>query len=132
VIVRAVDATTIESVADLVCAGLPASVTVAVKLNVPLAVGVPEIRPVDEASERPAGRLPDVIDHEYGVVPPLADREFEYAVPGEPEGKLDVLIVKVDGPAGAAAIDRVTVAVAVLSHSLRLPPLESVTLTPKE
>jgi hypothetical protein len=39
-------ATVIESGTDLVCAGLPASVTVAVKLAVPVAVGVPEIRPV--------------------------------------------------------------------------------------
>jgi hypothetical protein len=55
-------ATTIESCTDLVCAGLPASVTVAVKLVVPLAVGVPEITPVAAASDRPAGRLPVVID----------------------------------------------------------------------
>jgi len=55
-------ATTIESCTDCVCAGLPESVTVAVKLVVPLAVGVPEITPVAEASDRPAGRLPLVID----------------------------------------------------------------------
>jgi len=38
------------------------SVTVAVKLDVPLVVGVPEITPVVPASVNPAGRLPDVID----------------------------------------------------------------------
>jgi hypothetical protein len=58
----AVVVTAIESEADLVCAGLSASVTVAVKLAVPVAVGVPEITPVADASVRPAGRLPDVID----------------------------------------------------------------------
>lgn len=44
---------------DLLCAGLPLSVTVAVKVKVPAAVGVPEIRPED-ASVWPVGRLPDV------------------------------------------------------------------------
>lgn len=43
-----------------VCAGLPPSVSVTVKVLVPVAVGVPEIRPVDEARESPAGRLPEV------------------------------------------------------------------------
>lgn len=57
-----VAATTIERLTDLVCAGLPASVTVAVKLVVPVAVGVPEIRPVAEARLSPAGRLPVVTD----------------------------------------------------------------------
>ena len=39
------------------------SVTVAVKLDVPLEVGVPAITPVVAESVKPAGRLPDVIDH---------------------------------------------------------------------
>jgi hypothetical protein len=56
-------ATTIDSVTDFVNAGLEASVTVAVKLAVPVAVGVPEIKPVDEARVTPAGRAPPVIDH---------------------------------------------------------------------
>jgi hypothetical protein len=62
VIARAAVATTIERLADFVCAGFPASVTVAVKLNVPMAVGVPEIRPVPEARLSPAGRPPEVMD----------------------------------------------------------------------
>jgi hypothetical protein len=62
VIARAAGATTIERLADFVCAGFPASATVAVKLDVPVAVGVPEISPVLEARLSPAGRLPDVID----------------------------------------------------------------------
>jgi hypothetical protein len=33
-----------------------------VKLEVPLAVGVPEIAPVAEANFSPAGRLPDEMD----------------------------------------------------------------------
>ena len=38
------------------------SLTVAVKLDVPLAVGVPEMIPVVAAKVSPAGRLPEVID----------------------------------------------------------------------
>jgi hypothetical protein len=70
-------AMTIERAIDLVCAGLPASVTVAVKLVVPLPLGVPEIRPVLAARVSPAGRLPAVMDQLYGELPPLACREFE-------------------------------------------------------
>jgi hypothetical protein len=39
------------------------SVTFTVKENVPATVGVPLITPVDDAKVRPAGKLPDVIDH---------------------------------------------------------------------
>jgi hypothetical protein len=54
--------TAIDSCADAVCAGDPLSVTVTVKLDVPVFVGVPEITPpLDIVS--PAGRLPDVTDH---------------------------------------------------------------------
>lgn len=55
-------ATTINKGADLLCTGLPASLTVTIKLEVPLAVGVPEITPVEAANVRPAGRLPEVTD----------------------------------------------------------------------
>lgn len=47
-------ATAIEYLAEAVCAGLPESVTVAVKVKVPLACGVPAIAP-EGASETPAG-----------------------------------------------------------------------------
>jgi hypothetical protein len=62
VIARAAADTAMERLTDLTCAGLPASATLAVKLNVPAAVGVPEIRPVLEARESPAGRAPEEID----------------------------------------------------------------------
>jgi len=56
-------ATTIEVCADCIWAvGVPLSVTVAVKLKVPLAEGVPEIVPELAARVSPAGRLPAVID----------------------------------------------------------------------
>jgi hypothetical protein len=66
-----------EIVADLDCAGLSASVTVAVKLDVPLVVGVPETTPVVVARVNPAGKLPEVIDQLYGPVPPLTCRPAE-------------------------------------------------------
>ena len=48
------------------------SVTLAVKLEVPDAVGVPVMAPVPETRESPAGRLPAERDHVRGVVPPVA------------------------------------------------------------
>lgn len=61
-VVGAGAAMTRESLTDCVCAGLPASVIVTVKLLVPVAVGVPEIRPVVVPRVRPAERLPELMD----------------------------------------------------------------------
>ena len=47
--------------ADLVSAGELLSLTVMVKLDEPLVVGVPEITPPED-KERPDGKLPAVID----------------------------------------------------------------------
>jgi hypothetical protein len=63
VIASGATVTAIDSETALVCAGLPASVAVAVKLEVPIVVGVPEIRPVEEERASPAGRAPAVMDH---------------------------------------------------------------------
>jgi hypothetical protein len=52
---------TIESAWSSVA--LTLSVTRAVKFEVPAAVGVPEIVPVELPSDNPAGRLPETIDH---------------------------------------------------------------------
>src|SRR5262245_27202584 len=48
------------------------AVTWTVKLDVPAAVGVPEIRPEFGVRLRPAGNDPFTIDHVYGGVPPVA------------------------------------------------------------
>jgi hypothetical protein len=64
VIERAGTTTTNDRETDLVRAGFPESVTVAVKVVVPVAVGVPVIKPVLAARLSPAGRLPVVIDQE--------------------------------------------------------------------
>src|ERR1700733_6519762 len=46
--------------------------SLSVPVKVPL--GVPEIAPVLAFKDRPAGRLPVVIAHVYGVMPPAAAR----------------------------------------------------------
>src|SRR5262245_62864848 len=57
--------------------------TSATKLNVPSAVGVPEITPEFAASVSPGGSAPLAIDQVYGGVPPSAVRPVEYATPIE-------------------------------------------------
>ena len=52
--------------------GAVESVTLAVKLNDPAVVGVPEIVPLAAAIVRPAGNVPELMLQLYGVVPPLA------------------------------------------------------------
>ena len=56
---------------EAVAVWLAASCTFTVKLLVPEPVGVPVIAPV-LAKVRPAGRVPERIDHVYGWVPPVA------------------------------------------------------------
>jgi hypothetical protein len=64
-------------VAVAVWAGDPASWTDTPKEKFPLAVGVPEIRPVEGARLRPAGRVPEEIDQVYGEAPPVVCRVRE-------------------------------------------------------
>jgi hypothetical protein len=67
------------------------SVTRTVKLNVPVAVGVPEITPVPLFKERPAGNAPTVTDQLNGVVPPLAASVWLYAAVSVAPGRLVVV-----------------------------------------
>jgi hypothetical protein len=71
VIARVGGATTSDSVTDLFCTGVDESATEKVRLLVPLAVGFPEIPPVD-ARLSPAGIVPEVSVQVYGLVPPVA------------------------------------------------------------
>jgi hypothetical protein len=64
------------SVKDFVTLAPALSVTRAVKLYEPAFVGLPEITP-EPARERPGGREPAVLVHEYGGVPPEAARLVE-------------------------------------------------------
>lgn len=67
------------------------SVTIAEKLSVAAAVGVPLMTPVDELSVSPDGSEP-VIDQVYGGCPPVAERVAEYATLTVPDGRLEVVI----------------------------------------
>ena len=77
VIINGAGAMVICRGAVAVCAA--ASVTLAVKLNVPAVVGVPEIWPAEE-SVSPPGSAPALTVQVKGVVPPLAASVVEYAV----------------------------------------------------
>jgi hypothetical protein len=54
--------TAIDSCTDAVCAGDAVSLTLTLKVALPVAVGVPDITPPLE-SVKPAGRLPEANDH---------------------------------------------------------------------
>ncbi len=57
-----VGGTTTDAGADADWIGLLLSVTVTVKVEVPLVVGVPDIVPVEDASVSPAGNWPELTD----------------------------------------------------------------------
>ena len=59
-----------------------------------VAVGVPLITPVEEFKASPAGSVPEVSVHVYGVAPPVAVKVWEYGVPAWPPGNDVVVIVK--------------------------------------
>ena len=50
-----------------------------VKFEVPAVVGVPEITPVEELIDSPAGSVPTVTENVYGGVPPVACTVALYA-----------------------------------------------------
>jgi hypothetical protein len=58
------------------CAGVLESVTFTVNEEVPAVVGVPLICP-ELLSVKPAGKLPELTDQLYGVLPPLAASDAE-------------------------------------------------------
>ena len=51
------------------------------KLNVPVALGVPEISPVLAFKLKLVGKLPTLLAYEYGLEPPLAVTVSEYDTP---------------------------------------------------
>jgi hypothetical protein len=76
VIDKGVPASAIAALKDWVAesAGFEESFTWTTNGKVPDCVGVPPSWPVAVLSVTPAGRLPELTDQEYGVVPPLAKR----------------------------------------------------------
>ena len=61
----------------LLATPLAESVTCAVKLNVPEAVGVPLRIPVLLPRDNPLGNVPEETVQEYGAVPKLVERVWE-------------------------------------------------------
>ena len=57
------------------------STTLDVKVDVPAAVGVPEIKPVVVLSVSPAGSEPETIENVYVPLPPLTFSAAEYDAP---------------------------------------------------
>jgi hypothetical protein len=102
--------------------GLAESVAMTVKVDVPVADGVPVIAPA-ELNERPPGNEPEVSDQEYGEKPPVAASVAEYDTPACAVPRVVVAIAT--GGAGATTIDSAFVAVAAVGIA------ESVTFTVK-
>lgn len=59
-----------------------------VNRNVPLVVGVPEIDPLEELSDRPGGSCPAEIENWYGAAPPETVRAALYDWPSVAEPRL--------------------------------------------
>jgi hypothetical protein len=114
-------------VSDLVavCAvGVVASITLTVKLNTPEAVGVPEIVPLPALKLTPVGSDPALIDHVYGVVPPLAERVVEYLFSVCAEGSPPVVTERDDGAAALLEPPRK----ATLAHPAYIKPTSTATV----
>jgi hypothetical protein len=77
-----------------VCTGELESVTLKLSgVALTAEFGVPLIRPVDGANERPDGNVPTVNCQVYGPVPPEAASAWEYAAPTCPSGSAVVVMV---------------------------------------
>lgn len=92
--------TVIDSAREAVSAGLLLSLIATVKFEVPVALGVPEIMPVEAPSVSPAGRLPEETDHVYAGVPPLLTNCVEYTVLSVAGGNTVVVIARAAGEDG--------------------------------
>jgi hypothetical protein len=68
------------------------SLTWTVKVKVPAALREPVMAPLEERL-RPPGNAPFTMDQVYGGVPPVAASVCEYAAPGEPPGRLVVVML---------------------------------------
>ena len=90
-----------DSVTEAVCAVVLESTTWNFSaLSLAVDEGVPVSAPVEASRETPAGRAPEVSDHLYGVVPPLAASVPAYALPTVPAGRLPVVMLRGAGDVG--------------------------------
>jgi hypothetical protein len=105
------------------------------KVEVPAAVGVPAITPVEEMA-RPTGHVPDVTDHVYGGTPPVAARVCEYGAPRKLVGKVEG-VATASGPRLMVSVnDRPTkcrVASLTLTLNVEIPAVTGIPpITPAE
>jgi len=75
--------TVMDICVEVLCEGLPLSLTAATNEALPPVTGVPEMTPV-ELSVRPAGKLPDATFQWYPGVPPVACNVALYGLPKVP------------------------------------------------
>jgi hypothetical protein len=99
---RVVAETTSDKETVCVWTGLLLSLTDATKLKVPVPVVVPERMPAED-KVMPAGSEPELRDHLYGVVPPVAAKVVENAAPLVAEG-IEVDVIWRAGAAGAMTV----------------------------
>jgi hypothetical protein len=138
VIVRAAGAIVRLRLTFVVCGGELESVTLNMSaVAFAAAVGVPLIRPVDAFNARPLGSVPEVSDHVYGVVPPVAASVCEYGAPTWPLASDAVVIVKVAGAivrlrltfvvcAGEPASVTLNASAVALAAAVGVPPITPV------
>ena len=84
----------IVNAVDFFSAAPVPSLTSISKEKFPLAVGAPEIMPVDDASDNPGGKLPELTLQKYCEVPPVASNVATYGVPTTADGKTCVAMAK--------------------------------------
>ena len=100
-----------------------ASVTCAVKLNVPAVVGVPDISPVELLRFSAFGSDPALIDQLYGSIPPVAVRVWLYGTRTVPEGRDAVVIVSEAATAKEAfTVQSAVIGFVVYVFPSKLPP----------
>jgi hypothetical protein len=88
------------------CASVSPSASVAVTVMLvgpPAVVGVPEISPVDEFSERPVGSVPDDTEYAIGAIPPVDSTVAEYSSSLAPSS--NVVVVMSSGSGGAGMVN---------------------------
>jgi hypothetical protein len=76
----------------VLCGVADESVRRTANVLLPEEVGVPDIMPVVVLSERPAGRVPELRLHLYGVTPPEPTSPAPYELPTVPPGNDEVEI----------------------------------------
>ncbi|CAB4595631.1 unannotated protein [freshwater metagenome] len=86
------------------------------------AVGVPEMTPVPEFNDRPAGKDPAVRVNVYGATPPEAASVVEYATLRAASGKLALVRSNVD-VAGATTLNHIDEKVSEPPCRVMVPPV---------